>query len=295
MALRLGPRDDRVVTDGADGLIAEGRAALRAGDARRAREVFDAASQGFASGTEPAAVLDGLARVAYLELDFQESIALYVTAYGRYRTEGDWVGAVTVARTLAGLYGTIVGDWAVMNGWLSRAKTLMGGDPDPREQGWVALTRGMFEPDRTVKHDLFGAALASARTTGDVDLEVTTLAYLGASLVHAGKLDQGMTMLDESLAAVAGGEVDDFFLFEEVFCQLFSACEYARDVGRADQWISVGDGIAARLQLPSVSGFCRTHYAGVLTAAGRWPEAANALSGAIDDWSTSQRSQLRTG
>src|SRR4051794_35381325 len=207
MALRLGPRDDRVVTAGADGLIAEGRAALRAGDARRAREVFDAASQGFASGAEPAAVLDGLARVAYLELDFQQSIALYVTAYGRYRTEGDRVGAVTVARTLAGLYGTIVGDWAVMNGWLSRAKTLMAGDPDQREQGWVALTRGMFEPDRASKHDLFGAALTTARTTGDVDLEVTALAYFGASLVHAGKLDDGMTMLDEALAAVAGGEV----------------------------------------------------------------------------------------
>lgn len=280
---------------GAEQLIVEGRAALRAGDARRAREAYEAARDEFEGDELPAEILDGLARVAYLELDFQHAIALYERAYGRYRAQGDRVGAVTVARTLAGLYGTIVGDWAVMNGWLSRAKTLMGGDPDSREQGWVALTRGMFEPDRAIKNEMFAMALTAARAAGDIDLEVATLAYLGASLVHAGKLDDGMTMLDEALAAVAGGEIDDFFLFEEVFCQLFSACEYARDVNRADQWISVGDAIAARLQLPAVSGFCRTHYAGVLTAAGRWPEAATALSGAIDDWSTAQRSQLRIG
>ncbi len=102
-------------------------------------------------------------------------------------------------------------------------------------------------------------------------------------------------MLDEAMAAVAGGEIDDFFLFEEIFCQLFSACEYARDVVRADQWISIGDSIAARLHLPAVSAFCRTHYAGVLTAAGRWTEAATSLSAAIEAWDLSRRSQLRTG
>jgi DNA-binding NarL/FixJ family response regulator len=283
------------MTAGADDLITEGRAALRVGDANRAREAFEAVRQTVSDGSEPAEVLDGLARVAYLDLQFDVAISLYERAYGRYRAQGDRVGAVTVARTLAGLYGTIIGDWAVMNGWLSRAKTLMGGDPDPREQGWVALSCGMFEPDRSRKNELFESALAAARATGDVDLEVTTLAYLGASRVHAGELNDGMTMLDEALAAVAGGEIDDFFLFEEVFCQLFSACEYARDVSRADQWISIGDAIAARQQLPAVSGFCRTHYAGVLTAAGRWPEAASALSVAIDAWSTARRSQLRTG
>jgi tetratricopeptide (TPR) repeat protein len=152
-----------------DDLIAEGRAALPAGDARRAREAFEAADRGFGDAERPAEILDGLARVAYLELDFQNAIALYERAYGRYRAQGDRVGAVTVARTLAGLYGTIIGDLAVMNGWLSRAQTIMGSDPEPREQGWVALTLGMFEPDRTRKNEQFGLALAIARTTGDVD------------------------------------------------------------------------------------------------------------------------------
>ena len=101
-------------------------------------------------------------------------------------------------------------------------------------------------------------------------------------------------LLDEALAAVAGSDVEDFCVLEEIFCQLFSACEQAHDVGRADQWIRIGDAIAARRQLPAVSAFCRTHYGGVLTAAGRWPEADAALTEAVRLWGLGQKS-LRGG
>ena len=83
-------------------------------------------------------------------------------------------------------------------------------------------------------------------------------------------------------------------MLEEIFCQLFSACEHAHDVTRADQWIRVGEAIAARRNLPAVSAFCRTHYGGVLTAAGRWPEADVALTEAVRLWGLGHRS-LRSG
>src|SRR5262249_3416494 len=134
------------------------------------------------------------------------------------------------------------------------------------------------------KNARFRNALAIARRLGDTDLEIVTLAYLGASLVHADRADGGMRLLDEALAAVAGAEVDSFQVLEEVFCQLFSACEHAHDVARADQWIRVGDQIAAERRLPSVSAFCQTHYGGVLTAAGRWNEADAALTEAVRLW-----------
>ena len=53
-------------------------------------------------------------------------------------------------------------------------------------------------------------------------------------------------MLDEALAAVAGGEVEAFTVIEEIFCQMCSACEHAHDVRRAEQWIRVGETIAER-------------------------------------------------
>src|SRR5258706_13583354 len=103
-----------------------------------------------------------------------------------------------------------------------------------------------------------------------------------------------MMLLDEALAAVAGSEVDDFCMLEEIFCQLFSACEHASDVVRADAWIRIGDAIAERRKLPAVSAFCRTHYGGILTTAGRWPEADVALTDAVRLWSLGQRT-LRAG
>ncbi len=39
-----------------------------------------------------------------------------------------------------------------------------------------------------------------------------------------------------------------------------------------------------RRGLPAVSAFCHTHYGGMLTAAGRWPEADAALSEAVRLW-----------
>jgi len=79
-----------------------------------------------------------------------------------------------------------------------------------------------------------------------------------------------------------------------VFCQLFSACEHAHDVARADQWIRVGEQIAAQRRLPSVAAFCHTHYGGLLTVAGRWDEADAALTEAVRLWALGWRA-LRPG
>jgi DNA-binding NarL/FixJ family response regulator len=46
----------------------------------------------------------------------------------------------------------------------------------------------------------------------------------------------------------------------------------------------VGEAIAERRKLPAVSAFCRTHYGGLLTTAGRWSEAEAALTAAVRLW-----------
>ena len=289
-----------------DELLAEGREALRRGDGPAARAAFAAAIPD--DPAPPAEVVEGLARASYLELDFRAAIDGWERAYAAHRATGNDIGAVRVARTLACMYGMIVGDGAVCAGWLARAQTLLGpagddgraggdgrDDTTAAEVGWVRLTVGMFAGERAAKDEHLRAALAVARRSGDTDLELVTLAYLGASLVHGDRTEEGMTLLDEALAAVAGGEVDDFFVLEEVFCQLFAACEHAQDVTRADAWIRIGEAIAERRNLPAVSAFCRTHYGGVLTAAGRWPEAEAALVAAVRLWGLGERAGLRTG
>ena len=268
------------------------RAGLRFGRATRRAPVGPLGAQ----LVDPASgdVIEGLARASYLELDFASAIEGWERAYATYRASDDRIGAVRVARTLAYMYGSIVGDGAVMGGWLARAQSLLDGDTTSPEVGWVSLNIGMWEGDRTRRETRFRDALVVARRMGDRDLEFVALAYLGATLVHDDRTDEGMVLLDEALAAVAGSEVDDFCALQEIFCQLFAACEHAHDVSRADQWIRVGEAIAARRQLPAVSAFCRTHYGGLLTNAGRWPEADVALTEAVRLWGLGHRS-LRGG
>jgi DNA-binding CsgD family transcriptional regulator len=266
-------------------LLAAGRQALRSGDAAGARTAFEAARGAAPDG----AVLEGLAQAAFLGRSFDGAIELWERAYAAYRAGGDGVAAVRMARTLGGMHGTIRGDLAVSAGWVARAQRLLTSTPDAGEAGWVALTQGMFEGDRARKEDLFGAALAAGQAAGDSDLACAAMAYLGASLVHGDRTEEGMVLLDEALAAAAGGDIDDLCVIEEVFCQLFSACERARDVARAEEWLRVGDALAARRNLPSVAAYCHTHFGGVMTAAGRWAEAEAALTEAVRLWALGRR------
>ena len=264
-----------------------GRAALRVGDATGARAQFEL-------GDLTPEVLEGLAAASYVLLEYPRAIAEFERAYAGYRQQGDGAGSARVARTLGYMYGTTAGDWAVAGGWIARAKTLLSELPKSSERGWVALTEGMFAEARAKKEAAFHTAIEIGRMTGDPHLTFATMSYLGASLVHGDRTEEGMSLLDEALAAVAGGEVEDFIIIEEIFCQLFSACEHVQDVQRAEQWIRVGEQIAERRKLPAVSAYCRTHYGGILTAAGRWSEADVALTEAVRLWALGKRS-LKAG
>jgi DNA-binding CsgD family transcriptional regulator len=265
-------------------LIADGQAALRKGEAAAARDLFKAV---LSLGPNSAA-LEGLGSAAYLAMEFDEAMDLWQQSYAGYRADGNGVGAVRVARMLGYMYGIVVGDWAIGSGWIARAQHILHSATDSSERGWVALTLGMFERDRSVKHRRFEEALEVASATDDNNLAFAALAYLGASLVYADQLEEGMVRLDESLAAVAGGEVGDLFVIEEIFCQLFSACERAHDVARAE-WLRVGEAVAAQRNLPAVVAYCHTHFGGVMTAAGRWPEAEAALIDAVRLWALGRR------
>jgi DNA-binding CsgD family transcriptional regulator len=77
------------------------------------------------------------------------------------------------------------------------------------------------------------------------------------------------------LAAACAGELTELATVDEIFCGLLWACELVNDVPRADQWMRAA---AERMQRSNVvAAFCRAHYGGILTAAGRWAEAETEL------------------
>src|SRR5262249_46167371 len=149
------------------------------------------------------------------------------------------------------------------------------------QHGWLALDQAPLTSDPVEREQLATRALDVGRRFGDVDLEFGALALLGETRVHAGRVDAGMTMIDASMTAVSSGEITAVIAAGDIYCRMLSACEYAGDVLRAEQWMAVIDRFVKRSGYVLVSTMCRMHYGGILTAVGRWPEAERELLAAL--------------
>ena len=260
-------------------LLAEGRAALDAGDGAAAQAAFEAA----VALEESAEAYEGLGLAFHLQLEYRSSRDAYERAYGLYRQQRDAVGAFRASRMIAMFHGGIEGEWALFHGWLGRAATLLEEVGGEASLARLELLRGQFGGvDDATKEAHFRQGLAIARRVGDAGVEFHGLAYLGAHLVNLDRIDEGMPMLDEALAAVCAGEVTDTTLVDEIFCVLLAACERAHDVARAEQWMRESQELAARFNMRTMAALCRSHYGGLLTDAGRWAEAEAELLAAAD-------------
>ena len=269
-------------------VVRAGRDALAAADWARARSCFEQARE---LGESPE-VLDGLSQALHFQGEYDRAIALKERAFALYRRRGSRVEAAEQARWLAFLHGAVRGNMAAANGWMARAGSLLEGVDACAAHGWLTLDRAPWTRDALERERLARAALAVARRFGDTDLEFGALALLGDAYVHSGRVAEGMTFLDEAMAAVTGGEVAGIATVGEIYCRLLSACERASDVRRAEQWMSVAaEYVAWGAFVPPT---CRLHYGGILIATGRWAEAEDELLAAIRTFDAGYRAMRRS-
>jgi DNA-binding NarL/FixJ family response regulator len=226
-------------------------------------------------------VVEQEAEATYRAVDYRRAIARYEDAFLAYREDGDGLGAARMARIVAWLHGTIYGEWAIASGWMGRAHTLLEeAGTDSAQHGWLLILQAMPDGDPVAQEALCREAWALGRRHGDVDLEFEAEAFVGLMLVQAGRVEEGLELMDEALTAICSGEVRDVCVIEGTICGLFLACERANDVVRAEQWLRTTEDVVNRPHMVGVSAFCRAHYGGILTEAGRWEEAEAELTAA---------------
>jgi DNA-binding NarL/FixJ family response regulator len=269
--------------EGADRLLQDGWEALAAADWETARSCFERAL----ADTETAEALDGLSQATHFLREYDQAIELKERAFAAYRGSENPVKAADTARWLAFLHGTFHGNFAVASGWIARAESLLEGVEDCAAHGWLILDRAPLSRDSAEREQCAAAALVIARRFGDADLEFDALALLGETYVASGRVPEGMKLLDEAMAAVTGGEVAAHGAIGEICCRLLSACEYATDVRRAEEWMTLADRHVAWTDF--VRPTCRTHYGGILVALGRWADAETELRDAIDTFERGYR------
>ena len=249
-----------------------GFAALRDGDIASARRLFGAALAEEESGR----AFEGLGEALYLAQDYPAAAHQFERAYSLNRKDGDTWAAGRAARTAGWITGNVLGDWAVQNGWFRRSRAILEtAGEDTREYGWVQLFRAMTEPDAQRQEARFREAVEIGRRFGDPDIEFEALGHLGGVMIMTGRVEEGMVLFDEALAAVCAGELNEISISDSIFCGFFWACELTHDVRRAEQWMRAARDLMKRRNV--IAAFCRAHYGGILTAAGRWSEAESEL------------------
>ena len=172
--------------------------------------------------------------------------------------------------------------------WFARAAAMVEHDEPCIEQGWVAVAAmgcDVGDPDRLLASAEL--ALDRARRFGDVNLETKALADGGLAHVQAGRVVEGMAMLDEAMALVCG-PADDQDVAGKSACSFFTACYYCADFERAATWADlmrargvIGAAPGAPIFL---SNHCDSVQAALLLELGRWTEAEALLVRASTDF-----------
>jgi DNA-binding CsgD family transcriptional regulator len=262
--------------------------ALDRGDWTLARELFEAASDGPSPET-----LDGLGRSLWWLKDVPAAIETRTRAYGAYKEAGQFGDAADVAVWIARELRTLFGNDAAANGWLARAETLAPDDDDSTVRGWISLTRAESTSNPTEAREQCASALGLARSHRDSDLEIVALARLGLIEVAIGRVDPGITHLDEAMAAAAAGEAKDLQSVAEAYCALMEAAELLGDADRFSQWTEAittlkgnrGFGpletLATGAAHGNLSAFCGACCGGMYLVTGRLDDAEDELQRAI--------------
>ncbi|HWO93570.1 MAG TPA: LuxR C-terminal-related transcriptional regulator [Dehalococcoidia bacterium] len=179
------------------------------------------------------------------------------------------------------------GEWSQAKGWLARARNLLteqGADcvewgylliPVAVEQmGLLPVANGEHEEDAvSAAHGSFSEALAIGRRFADLTLQAMANHGRGRALIRLGRIDEGMTALDEAMVAVTTGEVLPFAV-GNLYCGLLEACHQTFDVGRAREWTAaMSRWCEGQPDLVPYRGPCLVHRVEVMQLRGDWEDA----------------------
>jgi tetratricopeptide (TPR) repeat protein len=189
---------------------------------------------------------------------------------------------------LGDVLSNLMGNVTAGHAWFARAARLVADQPPCVEQGWVAVAAmGCEVDDPSVLLERAQLALERARQFGDLNLETKALADGGLAQVQAGRIADGMAMLDEAMA-LACGPADDAGTAAKSVCSFFTACYHSADVERFGRWSDLLRRHGLIGSTPPGPAFLSSHcdsvQATLLMELGRWTEAEALLLRAIADF-----------
>ena len=267
-----GPGDELSVVESQ---VGAGFQALAAGDWRSARDAFSAVLV----VAEVPEALFGLATALFWLGDIAGTIANCEQAYAAFRRRPDPMSAAAAALALVGYNKGYLGNTAAARGWLSRAARIIDSDV-PELRGELLGATAYVTDDPVQSEALARQAVEIGRANGNSDLELMAMHAVGQALVQQGRTEEGMSLLDEAMAGVIGGESNPLTV-AQLSCMTMVVCGSCFDVERATQWVQSLERFMDRYGCPFLYAECRTYYGRVLFESGDWGAAEVLLAEAI--------------
>lgn len=179
----------------------------------------------------------------------------------------------------------LVGEAAVAQGWLARARRLVG-DPESVVAGWIAVAESDVASASGRADEARARAQAASRigrAAGDPDLLAMGLQVEGRQLVAAGSVEAGLARLDEAMVAVIGNELEALYT-GWIYCNVISTCHQVGDLRRANEWSEAALRWCTHLRDGLLyPGLCRVYSAQLAQLRGDWPEAERAARQACEE------------
>ena len=264
------------VESGVESGVGTGFQAIAAGDWCGARDAFSAVL----TVAEVPEAFFGLANALFWLGDIAGTIANCEKAYAAFRRRPDPVFAAGAALSLVGYNKGYLGNTAAARGWLSRAARIIETEA-PELRGELLGATAYVTDDPVESEALARQAVEIGRANGNSGLELMAMHAVGQALVQQGRTEEGMSLLDEAMAGVIGGEGGDPLTVAQMSCMTMVVCGSCFDLERATQWVQSLEGFIDRYGCPFLYAECRTYYGRVLFENGDWSAAETLLTEAI--------------
>ena len=241
---------------------------------RRWPDAIELLAEADSSGELAASDLDAYGEAAWWLGRLGDAITLRERAFAAHMASGDRRAAAGSALALSGDYSHRL-ESSIASGWVRRAERLLRDVPESPEHGYLqrpyisaALGRGDFDEalDRAERLLQIGERL------NDPDLEALGLQDKGRILVAAGRVEEGMGLLDEAMVAAVSGNVSPYPT-AIVYCNATVACNDLTDYRRASEFAEAAKRWCDRQAIAGFPGMCRVRRVEIIRLRGAWAEA----------------------
>ncbi|MDQ0373347.1 LuxR family transcriptional regulator [Cellulomonas humilata] len=225
-----------------------------------------------------------LATAAYLLGRQNDCVQALQRAHKAHIDAGETVQAVRI-----GFWLSMVllenGESAVGAGWVGRCQRLLEQVPgDVVERGYVLLPvmmRHIYAGEFELASKLAVEITEYGRRFSNADLLAQGLNAQGRMLMYAGRVPEGMSLLDEAMIGISMGEVSPI-IAGHVYCSLIEACQEVSDYGRAAEWTRALTGwIEDQPGLVPFTGQCAIHRGQIMGIRGAFRAALEELDRAV--------------